>query len=310
MNNIMFSRKTLRRNKIKATTGERIFSLLIYIILTLLACCSLLPIINILAVSLSSKYAAGAGMVSLFPVEFTLSSYKFAMQSQTFTSTFWVSIERVLIGVPVNIVFLTMCSYPLSLKSKDFPGRTYFSWFFMISIIFSGGLIPTFMTIKIVGLIDNFWVLIIPLALPVYYMILMRNFFQQIPYDIVEAAKIDGAGHWKILWSIYFPISKTGVATMVLLCFIMHWNTWFDGLLYIGRSSKQPLQTYLQTILSHPIDVNSLSKSPEQWKIVQFVSDRTLKSAQIFIATIPIMVIYPFAQKYFTKGMLVGAVKG
>ena len=167
-----------------------------------------------------------------------------------------------------------------------------------------------YLTIQMTGLIDSFWSLIVPSAVPVYYVIIMINFYRQVPKELVEAAEIDGAGTFRILFKIMVPLVKPAIATIILLCFILHWNSWFDGLLYIGQQNKQPLQSYLQALLARSIDVAALARNPEQWKVMQFVSERTVKSAQIFIATIPIMVIYPIAQNYFIKGGMLGAVKG
>lgn len=292
------------------TLGGRIFQVFNYFILGLLALISLLPILNILAVSFSSGQAAAAGKVSLWPVDINLKAYKFVMSNPVFWKSFVVSIIRSFVGVPVNIVIIILTAYPLSLSNKELKGRSLFSWFFLFSMLFSGGLIPLYLTIQKTGLIDSFWSLIIPSAVPVYYVIIMINFFRQIPKELVEASEIDGAGHMTVLFRIMVPLAKPAIATIVLLCFILHWNSWFDGLLYIGQQDKQPLQSYLQSMLARPIDVAALARNPEQWKVMQFVSERTVKSAQIFIATIPIMAVYPVMQKHFTKGVMLGAVKG
>lgn len=292
------------------TLGGKIFLVVNNIFLGSLAIVSLLPLINILAVSFSTGQAAAAGEVSLWPVGFNIKAYQFVMNNPIFWSSFWISIKRVLVGVPVNLLLVILTAYPLSRSNKELRGRSFFSWFFMFSMLFSGGLIPLYLTVQKTGLIDSFWSLIIPSAVPVYYVILMINFFRQVPKELIEAAEIDGAGHMTILCRIMVPLAKPAIATIILLCFILHWNSWFDGLLYIGKQGEQPLQSYLQSLLARPIDVAALARNPEQWKVMQFVSERTVKSAQIFIATIPIMVIYPFLQKYFTKGIMVGAVKG
>lgn len=292
------------------TVGGRIFKIVNIVFLGSLALLSLLPIINILAVSFSSGQAAAAGKVFLSPVDFNWSAYKFVMGNPIFWSAFWVSIKRVVIGVPVNLFLIIITAYPLSLSNNELKGRSFFSWFFMFSMLFSGGLIPLYLTIQMTGLIDSFWSLIVPSAVPVYYVIIMINFYRQVPKELVEAAEIDGAGTFRILFKIMVPLVKPAIATIILLCFILHWNSWFDGLLYIGQQNKQPLQSYLQALLARSIDVAALARNPEQWKVMQFVSERTVKSAQIFIATIPIMVIYPIAQNYFIKGGMLGAVKG
>lgn len=292
------------------TVGEKILHVLIYIFLGLLGLLSLLPLLNVLAVSFSSAHASASGWVSVWPVEFNIRAYEFVMSNEVFWSSFWVAVKRVVIGVPVNLVLIMMTAYPLSKSGKVFKGRSIFAWFFMFSMLFSGGLIPLYLTVQKMGLLDSFWSLIWPIAVPVYYVVIMLNFFRQIPNELVEASEIDGAGQWTILFKIMIPLSKPAIATVTLLCFIYHWNSWFDGLLYIGKQTEQPLQSYLQSLLARSLDVASMARNPEQWKLVQFVSERTVKCAQIFIATIPIMVIYPWLQKYFTKGLMIGAVKG
>lgn len=293
----------------KKTLGEKIFLAVNYIFLGILALLSLLPLINVLAVSLSSNGAVAANKVGLWPVEINIQSYVFAIGNKVFWSSFLVSIERVLIGVPLSMLLIILTAYPLSKTKQAFKGRGFFAWFFMISILFSGGLIPYYLTVSSLHLVDTFFSLIIPCSVQVFYIIILLNFFRQIPKELIEAAEIDGASHFRILFKILVPLSIPAIATLVLLTFIFHWNSWFDGLLFIGSPDKQPLQSYLQTIISRPLNVMEFAKDPEQWKIISSINERTLKSAQIIIAMIPIIIIYPFCQRYFIKGMMIGAVK-
>jgi len=295
---------------IRPPRGERIFLRINAIFLFVLALMSLFPIINILAVSFSSAAAAMAGEVGLWPVEFNLSAYRFVMSNDIFFSTFFVSLQRVAIGVPLNLFLIILTAYPLAQNPRKFRGRGLYSWFFLFSILFSGGLIPYFLVVEATGLINSIWALLIPLAAPVYYVIILMNFFKSMPSDLVEAAAIDGAGHFTTLWQIFVPISKPALATITLLCFIMHWNSWFDGLLFINNPKDYPLQSYLQTIVVTRMDINSMARNPEQWKLIQLVAERTVKSAQIFLATIPVMIVYPYLQRNFTRGLLVGSIKG
>lgn len=293
----------------RATLGEKAFYAFNYILLGSLAILSLLPLINILVVSLSSNSAVAANKVGLWPVDFNIKSYVFAMVNDNFWSSFLVSIKRVFVGVPFSMFLIILTAYPLSKTKQIFKGRGFFAWFFMISILFSGGLIPYYLTVSSLHLVDTFWSLIIPCSVQVFYIIILLNFFRQIPSEMSEAAEIDGAGHFRVLIKIMIPLSIPALATLVLLTFIFHWNSWFDGLLFIGYPDKQPLQSYLQTIISRPLNVMDFAKDPEQWKIISSINERTLKSAQIIIAMIPIAVIYPFCQRYFVKGMMIGAVK-
>ena len=163
------------------------------------------------------------------------------------------------------------------------------------------------MLVYSIGLIDNLWVLILPGAVPVFNVILLLNFFRNLPKELEEAALVDGAGHFRILWQIFVPISKAALATLVLFSAVGHWNSWFDGMIYMNRPEHYPLQTYLQSVIVMR-DLSLLSN--EEWKNLQLISDRTVKSAQIFMGAIPILAIYPFLQRYFVKGIVLGSVKG
>jgi len=175
-------------------------------------------------------------------------------------------------------------------------------------MFFGGGLIPTYILVKNTGLIDSIWALILPGALNVWNMVLMLNFFRSIPKELDEAATIDGAGHWIILWKIYLPVSLPSIATIGLFTIVGHWNAWFDGILYLNSPDKYPLQTYLSTLIMS-MNAQMSSISIEQIKAMENLSEKTLKTAQIFMGALPIMIVYPFLQKYFVKGIIVGSVK-
>jgi putative aldouronate transport system permease protein len=297
-----------RRRKIKL--GSALFDAFNYFFLVAVAVLCLFPIINVLSISLSSSTAAAAGLVRLWPIEFTLSSYKYALTKHQFLVSFIVSLERVGLGLVINMLCTILAAYPLSKYNKELWGRNIYAWFFFITMIFSGGLIPWYMTIKQVGLIDNLFALILPGAVPVFNVIILLNFFRQLPKEISESAVMDGAGHWTILWRIFVPLSLPSLATLVLFTFVGHWNSWFDGMILMTSPDKYPLQTYLQSIIVVRDSKLFTTLSPEELKELQSVSDRTLKSAQIFIAAAPVLAIYPFLQKYFMKGLVLGSVKG
>jgi putative aldouronate transport system permease protein len=174
-------------------------------------------------------------------------------------------------------------------------------------MLFSGGLIPFYMVVNQTGLIDNFWALIIPAALPIFNVILLVNSFRNVPKELEEAAAMDGAGHWTILFKVLLPISLPILATLTLFVAVAHWNSWFDGLIFMNSPEKYPLQSYLQTVIINP-DPRFLTE--RDLAILQLISNRTTRAAQIFIAMIPIMVIYPFLQRYFVTGIKIGSVKG
>ena len=266
----------------------------------------LVPMIYVLAMSLSSATAVNAGKVFLWPVDFSWKSYTYTMQRAAFWSGLRISLVRVAIGVSVNMLMTILAAYPLSKTYQEFRGKKFFVWFFLFTMLFSGGMIPSFMIVKYTGLLNTIWSLILPSAVPVYNTIILMNFFKSVPKELEEAAIIDGAGQTRILWRIFLPVSLPAIATLVVFSMVGHWNAWFDGMIYMTDSKNYPLQTYLQSIL---VSTNVKLITKAQAELLRLVSDRTLKSAQVFIAMIPVLVVYPFLQRYFVAGMTMGSVK-
>ena len=287
------------------SVGRKIFTVLNYCLMAILALICLIPIINVLATSLSSSAAASSGAVKLWPVDFTLESYRFVTDKPEFMRSFWISVKRVLVGVPVSMLLTILIAYPLSLEGK-LKGRKLYVVFFLITMLFSGGLIPWYMTISKVGLIDNFWALILPSAVSVYNVIILMNFFRQLPQSVLEAAYIDGASHFRTLFQVVVPMSLPSIATLTLFSFVTHWNSWFDGLLLMNSPANYPLQSYLQTVIVNR-DMSLMSTTDILTS--SLVSDSTSKAAQTFVAALPVMIIYPFLQKYFAAGIQLGSVK-
>lgn len=291
----------------KMTTGRRVFLIANNIFLITLAVLCLLPLINVLAISLSSSHAAAGGLVKLWPVDFTLDSYKYALSKKEFLVAGGISIKRVALGYAVNIILAILVAYPLSKERTDFKMRAVYAWFFIITMMFNGGLIPTYMTIKEFGILDTIWALVLPGAVPVFSVILLMNFFRNLPKEIEEAAFIDGASHWRVLWSIFLPLSKPSIATISLFILVGHWNSWFDGLIYMNSPANYPLQSYLQTIV---ISTDANLMPTNELVNTSLVNNRTFQSAQVFLASLPVLILYPFLQKYFMKGLVMGSVKG
>ncbi|OZB98356.1 carbohydrate ABC transporter permease [Paenibacillus sp. XY044] len=292
----------------KPTLSRKMFVIFNSALLTAITLLGIIPFIHLLSVSLSSNTAAMAGEVKLWPVGFNFDAYRYLGQKVEFFRSLGVSIERVALGTAVNMLLCFITAYPLSKSADQFKYRTVYVWFFAITMFFGGGLIPTYIIVKNTGLIDSIWALILPGALNVWNMVLMLNFFRTIPRELDEAATIDGAGHWRILWRIYLPVSLPSIATIGLFTIVGHWNSWFDGILYLNSPEKYPLQTYLSTLIMS-INSQMTSVSIEQIKAMENLSEKTLQTAQIFMGALPIMVVYPFLQKYFVKGMTVGSVK-
>ena len=287
--------------------SSRLFNVLNYTIISILALSCLIPLIHVLAVSLSSAAAATGGLVILWPVDFTLQSYAYVARRAAFWQAMLISILRVLIGVGLNMFFCIICAYPLSKEKDQFRSRTVYAWYFFLTMLVSGGLIPLYMVVKMTGLMGTFWALVIPGAVPVYNIILLLNFFRQTPRELEDAAIIDGASQWRIMWQVFVPTSTAALATVALLSTVYHWNEWFNGILYMSSPDQYPLQSYLRTIV---IDMNLSKMGANDWQALVVVSDKTAKCAQIFLASIPILLIYPFLQRYFVKGMVLGSVKG
>lgn len=283
------------------------FSVFNTIFLIAAAVLCILPLIHIIALSFSSSAAAAAGYVKFWPVDFTWSSYNYTASRDEFWRSMVVSLKRIAIGTPMTLVLITLVAYPLSKESHVFRFRMVYAWIFFITMLFHGGLIPTYITVKELGLLDSIWALVLPNAVPIFSVVLLLNFFREVPKELEEAAFMDGAGHWKTLWKIYVPISKPALATLALFSMVEHWNSWFDGLLYMGSPSNYPLQSYLQTIV---IQQNLQNLTREQLQALQEINDRTLKASQIFLGSLPIILAYPFLQKYFVKGIVLGSVKG
>ncbi|MFB5265823.1 carbohydrate ABC transporter permease [Paenibacillus enshidis] len=287
------------------TVPYRIFNVFNTCFLILLAVMCIIPLIHVLAVSFSAKAAADANLVGLWPVNFSLEAYKKTIDNPVFLHSIWVSVKRTVLGTALTLFVTFLAAYPLSKETAVFRSRNIYSWLFVFSMVFSGGLVPFYIIIQKLGLIDSFWVLVLPSAVNTFLIILMLNFFRGIPKELEEASLIDGAGHFRTLFSIYLPVSLPSIATIGLFSMVYHWNSWFDGLLYLSNSKDYPLATFLQTVIIQR-DMSSMSMSPTE---MELLSQTTVNAAQIFIGAAPVLIVYPFLQKYFVKGMTLGSVK-
>lgn len=284
----------------------KIFTIFNYFILALSALLCILPLIHILAVSFSGSAAATANIVGLWPVDFTLDAYKKTIGNENFVRALFNSFLRVILGTSISMAFMLCAAYSLSKSDYDFKGRKIYMWFFVFTMLFHGGLVPTYMVVTKLGLTDTIWALVLPSAINAFNLILLVNFFRtSVPKSLEEAAIIDGANHFTIFWRIYLPISVPAIATISLFTVVFHWNSWFDGMIYMSNVKHYPLSTFLQTIIVQQ-DFSKMSVDAETLKNL---SERTVKSAQIFIAALPMLIIYPFVQKFFVKGIVLGAEK-
>ena len=288
--------------------SDRIVSVISYVTVTVLMLTCLLPIVHTLALSLSSKAAATAGLVTLWPVNFTMAAYQAILKDKQFFTSCLVSVERVALGGGLNVLFCIAMAYPLSKSKKLFPQRNVYMWFMVFTMLFSGGMIPAYLLIGKLGLMNTIWSLVLPSAVPVYNIILLMNYFKGLPNELDEAARIDGANPWRIMVSIFVPLAKPCIATIALFSIVGHWNAFFDGAIYINEASKMPLQTYIQQLV---VNMNvSTSLSPQEQLQLAEVSGKSFTAAKVFVTMLPLMVLYPFLQRYFVKGIVLGSVKG
>lgn len=296
-----------KTNRIKTSAGRKVFVVINYTILTILMLSCILPFVYMVAISFSQRTYVEAGLVTLWPKGFNTLSYRYLINKAAFWKAFLVSIYRTVLGTAINLFLICLTAYPLSMGNDKLHGRTVYTWMFFITMLISGGLIPHYVLVCDLGLRDTIWALVLPGALSIYNLVLMINFFRQVPEEMQEAALIDGAGHFRILFQIFIPLSKASIATISLFCMVGHWNAWFDGVLYITTPEKLPLQTYLRNLVMK-MDITQITG--DDYALLQLLSNQSLKATQIIIAIIPILLVYPFLQKYFVKGMTLGGVKG
>ncbi|MBB3130973.1 putative aldouronate transport system permease protein [Paenibacillus rhizosphaerae] len=289
------------------TFGAQASRFLIILVLVLIACLSLAPIINTIMVSVSSSTAVNAGKVYFLPVDINFSSYAKILDDAKFWRAFLVSVERVALGGAINMLLTVLMAYPLSRTASQFRARNVYMWIIVFTMLFSGGIVPWYMVISKLGMINSIWALVLPGAVPVFNVILLMNFFKGIPKEMEEAAFIDGAGPLKILWHIFIPVSMPSLATITLFVIVGHWNNFFDGIVLINDSHKIPLQTYLQQLSLTRDQMQNLSV--EQLQQYNKISNTTLNSAKILVSMIPILLIYPFLQRYLIHGIVLGSVK-
>ncbi len=295
--------------KKKKITQDKVVYFINYVLLALLLVIVLYPIIYIISCSFSSGSALMAGRVRLLPVEFTFDSYKAVFKYQSIWSGYKNSVIYTIVGTLISIVFTLFAAYPLS--RDDFRGQKLFTGLFLFTMMFSGGLIPTYLLVRNLKLVDTMWSIVLPGAVSAYNMIVARTFFKQtIPKELMEAAEMDGCSDFKFFSRIVIPLSTPIVAVLCLWVAVSLWNSYFNPMIYINSEDKYPLQLVLRRILlMSQVNLNSSSVDPQVIAKNQYLSEM-LKYGTIIISTLPLMVIYPFVQKYFVKGVMIGSVKG
>lgn len=281
--------------------SSKVFDFLLFAMCAVVLVSIIAPVLNIFAVSFSSYDAFARGDVSFWPVEFSLDAYKAIIHDGKVLQGLKYSVLYTALGTLINVILTILTAYPLS--RPEMPFRKTISMFFAFTMFFSGGTIPTFLLVQKLGLYDSIWAMIIPGAMQIYNMIIMRTYFQSIPGELMEAARIDGANEWQTLWRIVLPLSKASIATIGLFYAVAHWNSWFNASIYLSSADKAPLQLVLRNMI---FNAQALVRSGE----ADNIGTTTINYATLFISMVPMMIIYPFVQKYFVKGVMVGSVKG
>ena len=289
----------------KIKPGKLISRIIIWAVVILLTLSCLLPLINMVAISFSGSNAVSANKVGLLPVDFNTSAYKKLLGDAQFWKSFLISVERVVLGTFINMVFTISMAYPLSKSRNRFRAREIYMKIVIFAMLFSGGIIPLFMVVSKLHQTNTIWSLVLPGAVPVFNVILLINFFKGVPDSLDEAARIDGAGPLTVLLKIYLPVSLPALATVALFAIVNHWNDYFSGLIYMSKAEMYPLQTYIQQLT---VDLTQITDA-NQLKQLASMNNRTFNAAKIVVSTIPLLIIYLFLQKYFVTGMVIGAVK-
>lgn len=298
-----------KRQNIINAQSDKLFTILNYIFLLICFLIVIFPLLNVVSQSLSSPRAVVSGEVWIWPVEPTLIAYKRILTSTDLLMGFYNSAFYTFFGTIINVTLTIMAAYPLS--RKDFYGRQFIIAIFVFTMMFSGGMIPTYLLVRDLNMLDTRWAMIIPNALAVWNVMIARTFFQTtIPVDLYEAAELDGASDTKIITKIVLPLSTPVIAVLTLFYAVGHWNSYFSGLIYLNSKDLLPLQVVLRNILAHASVLEEMISAQTKEKTELLALVEVLKYAIIVFASIPVIILYPFIQKHFTKGIMIGSLKG
>jgi putative aldouronate transport system permease protein len=287
----------------KQSLGERIFGVLNLLILGMLALVTIYPMLNVLAVSFSNNDFVVRGEVGIIPKGFTLTAYHYLFNFKTILTGYKNTFFIVGVGTSINLLLTATTAYALS--KKDLIGRQFFLLMIVFTMMFGGGLIPSFLLVRNLGMMNSLWALILPGAISAYNMVIMKNFFQSIPEELLESARLDGLTELGILFRIVMPLSKAALSTIGLFYAVAHWNSFFNAVIYINEKNKWPLQVVLRDILFFANMTDAAGQDN-----LNNIPLEPLKMATIIATTAPVLTFYPFIQKYFVKGVMIGSVKG
>lgn len=308
----MAKAKTKVSNKVKESRADKAFDITLFIILTLILIIVAYPLYFVIIASISDPQAVSGGDVTFLPVGFSLDGYAEVFKDTRVMRSFVNSIFYTTVGTCINLIVTIPTAYTLS--RRQFAGKKFVTFFYMVTMFVSGGMIPTYLVVKNMQMLDTMWSLIVPGAMSVYNMIVARTFFESsLPEELFEAATVDGCGHTKFFFKIALPLSKAIIAIMVLYYGIGHWNNYFSALLYMKTEDKYPLQLVLRSILiSNEANLSMAVTTPEMQAALQEQQALVdlMKYSLIIVSSIPVMILYPFIQKHFVKGVMIGSVKG
>lgn len=284
----------------------RVFDVVLYAVMAVICVVTLYPFLYSLSYSLSDGHAVLTRPVTLLPIEPTLSNYQAAFSNSGILRSFFISVLRTSFGLVYTLVITGAAAYTMS--KRFLPGNRFLSFFFIIPMYIGGGMIATYVNIFKLGLMNNFLVYILPYGFIAYYMLLIRTYFAGIPDSLEESAQLDGAGDIRIFFQIVLPLSAPVFATIALFAGVLQWNAWFDAMIYVPNTRLQPLQLVLQNVLKQASGLANMKLLTQSSAEVK-VTAEAVQMATLIIATVPILAVYPFVQRYFVKGIMIGAVK-
>ncbi|MDR6881672.1 carbohydrate ABC transporter permease [Bacillus sp. 3255] len=291
---------------INRSLGSRMFDGFNYTFLSIFALVTLLPFIYIISVSFAEPEEVLRRGFILFPTTFSLEGYRYIFSTQTIVNSLFVTIGITVAGTFINLLFTSLLAYPLS--RADFAGRKLFMMMIVFTMLFHGGILPTFLVVKALGMLNSYWSLLIPNAISAFNLIVVVSFFRELPEGLEEAAKIDGCSDVGLLFRIVLPLSAPVLATFALFYAVGHWNTFFNAIMYINDSKMWPIQVWLRQIVI--LSQGGIGDSTQFDQNYIAPPSTIIKMAVIVISTVPILIVYPFLQKHFAKGVLLGSVKG
>ncbi len=295
------------KTRVRSLRGDRVYLTVVHIVMAVILVLTLYPIIYVISSSFSSPQAVSTGQVRLWPVDFSLRGYKEVFDYRVVWIGYGNTLFYTLAGTLLNVVLTLFAAFALS--RKTLPGRGFFTFLFTFTMLFSGGLIPTYLVMRSLGIINTRWVMLLPGAISVYNMIVTRTFLTNIPQELSEASAIDGCSDFRYFFAILLPLSKAVISVIALYYAVGHWNAYFNALIYLNDQKLFPLQVFLRDILVlNSVDASSIL-DPEEAQALEGMRD-LLKYALIVVSTVPIMCVYPFLQKFFAQGVMVGSVKG